>query len=450
MPLKYQFAAREPLAERWSKVMSDITASPRGPRIYNLFPLIAGPFPRWTPHLERARRMEFDWVFINPFHLTGFSASLYSIKDYYAMNPRLVDPAAGPPEAQLRRMIETARELGLKVMMDLVINHTAFDSPLVAEHPSWYKRGPGGKPVHPGAQEGDRRVTWGDLFEIDNSSDRDGLWRYWVNLAEYYAAMGVAGFRCDAAYKVPSELWRTLIGSVKRAHPHALFFAESLGCPFEDTVRLAQSGFDFIFNSSKWWDFTAPWCLEQYRLTSPIVPSVSFPESHDTERLAAELNGDRQAVKTRYAFAALFSTGLMMPIGFEYGFRRRLNVVKTRVEDWEAPAWDICDFVAAVNRLKVSRRVFNAEGPIDAIDLGNPNLFALVKWSKDRRERTSIILNKDRRNQQSFRTQHLGQFLAGTAGVEDLSPDGGLMHTDDFQACFVKPSGFHVLWAQGV
>jgi len=80
--------------------------------------------------------MEFDWVFVNPFHLTGFSASLYSIKDYYAMNPRLVDPAAGPPEAQLRRMIETARELGLKVMMDLVINHTAFDSPLVGIGPA--------------------------------------------------------------------------------------------------------------------------------------------------------------------------------------------------------------------------------------------------------------------------------------------------------------------------
>src|SRR5216683_6069526 len=69
-----------------------------------------------------------------------------------------------------------------------------------------------------------------------------------------------------------------------------------------------------------------------------------------------------------------------------------------------------------------------------------PIFFALVKWSKDRRERTFIILNKDRRNQQSFRTQHLARFLAGTAGVEDLSPDGGLMHTDDFQACFVKSS----------
>jgi starch synthase (maltosyl-transferring) len=419
-----------------------------GPRIYNLFPLLAGPLPRWTSHLQRARQMEFNWVFINPFHLSGHSGSLYSVKDYYAIDPRLIDPAAGPPEKQLSDMIEEARKLGLKIVMDLVINHTAFDSPLVAQHPSWYKRDPHGKPVHPGTQEGDRKVTWGDLFEIDNDVDRDGLWKYWRDLAEHYAAMGISGFRCDAAYKVPSALWRTLIESTKRVRPDALFFAESLGCPFEDTVRLARSGFDYIFNSSKWWDFTAQWCLTQYRQTAPLVPSVSFPESHDTERLAAELNGNQQAVKMRYGFSALFATGVLMPIGFEYGFRRRLHVVQSRAEDWENPSWDITDFIAVVNRLKGSRRVFNEEGVLDVLELRNPHLFAFVKWSRDRSERALIVINKDRNNQQSFSSYWAGQFTAGAVSIEDLSPAGSLEHTEDFQTCFVRPSGFHVLFAK--
>jgi starch synthase (maltosyl-transferring) len=287
----------------------------------------------------------------------------------------------------------------------------------------------------------------GDLVEIDNAADRDGLWHYWITLAEHYAALGVEGFRCDAAYKVPAELWRTLIGTVKQDRPGVTFFAESLGCPIEDTVRLAHAGFDFIFNSSKWWDFTAPWCLEQYRQTAPLVPSVSFPESHDTERLAAELKGDQAAVKMRYAFSALFSAGVMMPIGFEYGFRRRLHVVETRAEDWETPTWDICDFVAAVNRLKKSRRVFNEEGALEPLALGNAHLFAFVKWSRDRTERALIIINRDPSSAQSFSTQRAGQFLAGVGRVEDLSPDGALGHTPDYQACSVKPSGIHVLWA---
>ncbi len=419
-----------------------------GPRMYNLFPLMAGPLTRWKSHLERARRMEFNWLFVNPIQLSGFSGSLYSIKDYYAIDPRFIDPAAGAPETQLRKMISAARELGLRVMMDLVINHTAFDSPLLAAHPLWYKRGSDGKPIHPGTRDGDREVTWDDLLEIDNAANRDGLWQYWIALAEFYAALGVEGFRCDAAYKVPPELWQALIETVKQRHPATTFFAESLGCPVEDTVRLAQSGFDFIFNSSKWWDFVAPWCLDQYRQTAPLVPSVSFPESHDTARLAAELEGDLAAVKMRYVFAALFSAGVMMPIGFEYGFRRQMHVVETRAEDWETPAWDICDFVATVNRLKKSRRVFNEEGALDPVALGNPNLFAFVKSSKDRTERAFIVINKDRANAQSFRAQLVEQVFADIGRFQDVSPDGALEYAPDLKTCTLKPSGVHVIWVR--
>jgi len=391
--------------------------------------------------------MEFDWVFVNPFHKAGYSGSLYSIADYYQFDGRLIDLSAGPPESQFRQMLQTARGLGLDMIMDLVINHTAFDAGLLEQHPSWYKRGPDGKPVHPSAREDDRLITWGDLFEIDNSKDHDGLWSYWIELAEHYAAMGIRGFRCDAAYKLPSELWRTLIGRVKRAHPDAVFFAESLGCPFPETVRLASCGFDFIFNSSKWWDFVAPWCLAQYRQTARLVPSIGFPESHDTARLAAELKGDREAVKMRYGFSAVFSTGVMMPIGFEYGFCRRLDVVKSRPEDWENPQWDISDYIRRVNGLKASRKVFNLEGPIDPVAVDNQRIFAFVKWSPDRRERALVMINKDVTSQQSLRLQSLSQFLSGAARVEDISPDGNLRHSADFQSASVNPSAFHVIWA---
>jgi starch synthase (maltosyl-transferring) len=426
--------------------MSNSSSWRSGPRIYNLFPLLAGPFPRWKEHLERARRMEFDWIFINPFHKSGYSGSLYSIADYYQFDPRLVDAGAGTPEKQFRQMIDYLRSLDLDLIMDFVINHTAFDSPLLEQHPLWYKRGHDGKPIHPTAREDERVITWGDLFEIDNSQDRDGLWSYWIELAEHYASVGIRGFRCDAAYKVPSELWRMLIERVKKAQPDALFFAESLGCPFSETMRLARCGFDFIFNSSKWWDFVAPWCLEQYHKTATLVPSVSFAESHDTTRLAADLQDDREAVKMRYGFAATFSTAVMMPMGFEYGFKRRLNVVNTRPDDWEQPAWDITDYIERVNRCKKSRRVFNSEGAIETIAVDNPQIFAFVKWSPDRRERALVVINKDRFTPQSFRLESLAQLVTGSTQVEDLSPDGSLRHSADFQIAFVKPSAFHVIW----
>jgi starch synthase (maltosyl-transferring) len=427
-------------------VVDDARGWRSGPRIYQLFPLLAGPMTRWAPHLERARRLGFDWVFVNAFQLSGYSGSLYSIKDHLTLDPRVVDPDGPAPHEQLQAVVDEAGRLGLSLMTDLVMNHTAFDSPLVDEHPSWYKCDPDGHPERPRVKDGDDWVVWGDLAEIDNaeSPDRDALWSYWLALAEHYAKLGFLAFRCDAAYKVPADLWRLLIPRLKASHPDTLFFAESLGCEIEDTVELARAGFDFVFNSSKWWDFEAPWCLTQYRESAPFAASVSFPETHDTERLAEELDGDLAAVKMRYAFAALFSTAVVMPIGFEYGFRRKLDVVNTRPEDWERPRWDLSDFIGSVNRLKASHRVFNEDGPIDPVDTGTSSIFAFVKSSVDGRDWAVVLLNKDREDEHACDLSWLGD-VAPAAAFDDASPAEPLDRTPDWTRCRLGPSAFHVL-----
>ena len=61
--------------------------------IYNLFPTLAGSVRDWKPHLTRAASMGFNWIFINPIQFPGRSGSLYSIKDYFRLNPLLVDGA---------------------------------------------------------------------------------------------------------------------------------------------------------------------------------------------------------------------------------------------------------------------------------------------------------------------------------------------------------------------
>ncbi|HSQ06130.1 MAG TPA: alpha-amylase, partial [Chromatiaceae bacterium] len=74
-------------------------------KIYNLFPLLAGPVGDWRSHLERASAMGFDWVFVNPIHRLGSSGSLYSIADYLAINPALVTPRSRKSaEDQVRAM----------------------------------------------------------------------------------------------------------------------------------------------------------------------------------------------------------------------------------------------------------------------------------------------------------------------------------------------------------
>ncbi len=93
--------------------------------------------------------MGFNWIYLNPFHYPGFSGSLYAVKDYFAFNPRFIEGVEGDPFQALQHFCQQAQEKGLAVMMDLVLNHTASDALLVAEHPEWYARNPDGSLKHP-------------------------------------------------------------------------------------------------------------------------------------------------------------------------------------------------------------------------------------------------------------------------------------------------------------
>ena len=85
------------------------------------------------------------------------------------------------------------------------------------------------------------------------------------------------------------KVWSGLIDAAKTAAPSAIFCAETLGAPYDAVLALGEAGFDYLFNSVKWWDFESPWLLEQYEAFRHIAPSIGFPESHDTDRLVSEL-----------------------------------------------------------------------------------------------------------------------------------------------------------------
>jgi starch synthase (maltosyl-transferring) len=388
------------------------------PRIYNLFQRLVGPANRWAEHTRRARDMGFDWVYLNPWHYPGFSGSLYAVKDYRRLNPLFVPAGADPLSLEpLRTALAEINALGVQPMMDLVINHTAKDSPLIQEHPEWYVRDERGEVRSPFVVDPDdpsKITTWGDLAEIDNETrrGREELWAFWTELVRESIELGFRGFRCDAAYKVPSELWRHLIDEARRVDREVKFFAETLGAPTEDVAALADAGFDFFFNSSKWWDFSEPWALKQHEEFRTIAPSVAFPESHDTTRLAADTGGDEAVQRQRYAFGAAFSAGIMMPIGYEFGFQKQVNVVETVPTDWERRRMDLRRFITRVHALKSSHPLLQGEGVLRAVGGLDGGTLLLERRAADTpaADRGWILVNKSKED-------------AGEVPIGQLAPD---------------------------
>lgn len=382
---------------------------PQGARIYNLFPSLAGSVSAWEDHLDRIAGMGFNWIFLNPIHYPGFSGSLYAVKDFYTLNPIFEDGTADSHDEQFKAFIDAAAERDVAVMMDLVVNHTAKDSLLAAQHPDWFAHEQDGSLASPYAVDPSdtrKRTVWADLAEIDyrDRPQLAGIIAYFSEMIRHYVRLGVRGFRCDAAYKVPKDVWRQLISAGRQEHDEVVFIAENLGSLLEQALALRGAGFDYLFNSSKWWDFRQNWLLDQYEQFRSIAPSISFPETHDTNRLISDLGASgvtnvaevEQRYRNAYLFAAVFSAGVMIPIGFEFGFRKKLDVVKTRPEDWEAPAFDLTRWIAQVNRMKASVPVLNEEGPQRAIHLGDGRIVCLLRRALRGPAWAIVLVNTDR------------------------------------------------------
>lgn len=394
--------------------------------LYNLFPPLAGPFSRWNEHFARAAEMGFDWVFVNPIQQLGASRSLYSIADYFRFNPALLGPNNGvSPDDQVRQMTEEAHAAGLKLMIDLVINHCAIDSPLTREHPDWFMHEPDGSIAHSSCTNNNERVVWKDLaqFNHQNTPDKEGLFRYCQSVVDNLLSLGFNGFRCDAAYQLPRSFWQRLIRETRQRHPQVCFVAETLGCTADQTKDTARAGFDFVFNSSKWWNYYDWWLIEQYNLTRETAGSISFPESHDTPRLVEEAGGNINAVKQRYLFSSLWSSGVMMPMGFEFAMRKPLHVINTTPADWHTDGVDLRTYIASVNAIKKNHPVFREECPTNILPCNNPNILLMWKASTKRKDEALLILNKDVWSHQEFYTDHFRHFIQAGAPLRDVSPE---------------------------
>ena len=112
--------------------------------------------------LPRLRDLGVDIVWLMPIHpiseknRKGTLGSYYAVKDYKGVNPEF-----GTFE-DLKEFVSTAHNLGMKVILDEVCNHTGCDNAWVTEHPEYYARNEKGEMYGP--------FDWTDTYKLDYSN----------------------------------------------------------------------------------------------------------------------------------------------------------------------------------------------------------------------------------------------------------------------------------------
>jgi starch synthase (maltosyl-transferring) len=176
-------------------------------RIYYLHPLLAGRIDAWGDHLDRIAAMGFDTVVIAPPFLPGASGDLFRTGDHDRLDPRL---GTGDAVAALGRLAEEARDHGLLLMLDVVVDQVAAEALLRDGFSAWYRSDADDEPPDP--RQPPRQSDIADLCTGRNLS---GVAAGWTKRLVEWADAGVAGFWCIRPHHVPSGLWRELIaGSI--------------------------------------------------------------------------------------------------------------------------------------------------------------------------------------------------------------------------------------------
>ncbi len=243
----------------------------------------------------------------------------YDTTDYFRIDPRLGD------DDDFEHLMAECNRRGLSMVLDGVFNHVGIHHPMVAEA----LNDPENSLIRLEQDaDGVRTEDWeghGDLANLDHS--KPAVADLVTEVMLHWLRRGIAGWRLDVAYAVPSEFWREVTARVRKEFPDAIFIGEVI---HGDYPGIAQAGtLDTATQYELWkaiWSslkdenfFELAWTLKRHDEFSQENIMQTFVGNHDVSRIAS-LTGDAGAA---LAVAILMTTPGMPSIyyGDEQGFR---------------------------------------------------------------------------------------------------------------------------------
>ncbi len=321
-----------------------------------------GTFSAVIPELDRIKALGVDYIWFLPIYpigelkRKGSLGSPYAIRDYLGINPEY------GTEADFLTLVEECHARGLKVMLDIVFNHTSPDSDLAISHPEYFYRDEEGRPMN---HAGD----WSDVVDLDYR-EKSPLWSAQIDVLLHWAKI-VDGFRCDVASLVNKEFWIEARSAVDKIRPDSLWLAESVHGSMkhychEHDIYSASDGelyraFDITYDHDIFEMFQA--CvagkvsLGEY-LFELAMQEVDYPsnysklrflENHDRRR-GADRFGSGQLLRNWLAFIYFIPGTKLLYMGQEVGATKVPSLFEKDTVDWSGTI-DLTEEIKRLNQM---------------------------------------------------------------------------------------------------
>ena len=193
-----------------------------------------------TGGLDRIQAVGADVVWLMPIYPVGVAkrkgplGSPYAVRDYRAINP------AFGTAADFRALVNAVHARGMRLILDWVPNHTAWDNVWVAQHPDFYIHNDSGGLTVPRDDKG-KLTDWTDVAQLDYGNP--GLRREMIAAMRYWLdQFGIDGFRVDAAGFVPDDFWREAVPALRAAVARPILLLAEWG-----DLKMHRFGFDLTY-----------------------------------------------------------------------------------------------------------------------------------------------------------------------------------------------------------
>jgi len=205
-----------------------------------------------TRGLDRIQAAGANVVWLMPIYPVGVLnrkeplGSPYSVSDYRAINP------AFGTAADFRALVQTLHARGMKLILDWVPNHTAWDHVWVREHPDFYVRDERGGLTVPRDDKG-KLTDWTDVAQLDYKNpalrrEMIATMRYWLD------EFGIDGFRVDVAGFVPDDFWREALPALRAAVSRPILLLAEWG-----DLKMHRFGYDLTYAWDSYSRLKAVW-----------------------------------------------------------------------------------------------------------------------------------------------------------------------------------------------
>lgn len=344
----------------------------------------AGTFAAVEADLPRIRDLGAGILWFMPIHPIGELNRKGELGSYYAVRDYLgVNPAYGTAE-DFRRLVQSAHALGLRVIIDWVGNHTAWDNTLVKTHPEFFMHDLAGKNIPP------LGFDWTDVIQLDYGN-RD-LWKYQIDALSYWMReFGVDGFRFDYATGVTTAFWDAMADALHAQRPDVFLLAEAEVPQHQLRAFNASYSFTMMKAINAIAEGKAPASrvddiLAQYHVLFPAGATfINYTTNHDENSWqGTEWERLGGGVRT-FAVLTFVLDGIpLLYNGQEAGLEKRLKFFEHDPIPWHPHP--LADFYRTLTKLKREHPALAAGAATFRVPTTkNDSIFALVREADGKR-----------------------------------------------------------------